>query len=60
MLKMDMRPGESIMVGETIIKLIKKSGQVAVLGIEAARSIPIKRVGNDGKEDDRPCDDQRT
>lgn len=44
MLKMDMRPGEQIKIGDAIVKLVKKSGQVATICIDAARNVHIERV----------------
>ena len=43
-LKIDLRPGQSIMVGEVSIKLVKKSGQLACLVIEADKSVQIRRT----------------
>lgn len=45
MLKLDLRPGESITVGSATITLESKSGQVARLSIQADKSVPIHRVG---------------
>lgn len=44
MLKMDLRPGESIKVGSAIITLEAKSGQLARLSIQADKSVPVSRV----------------
>lgn len=44
MLKQDLRPGEELQIGDAIVKLVKKSGQVASLVISAPRSVQIKRV----------------
>lgn len=41
-LKYDLRPGESITIGGATVKLVKKSGQLASLVIEADRSIKIE------------------
>lgn len=45
MLRIDLRPGESIRIGDfATVTLEEKSGQVARLSFDADRSIPIKRV----------------
>lgn len=45
MLKLDIKPGESIKIGDVaVITLEEKSGQVARLSISADRSIPISRA----------------
>ncbi|MND20865.1 hypothetical protein D3C76_47970 [compost metagenome] len=41
-LKIDLRPGQSITVGDVTIKMVKKSGQLASLVIEAGKDVPIK------------------
>lgn len=46
MLKVDLRPGQSIQVGDATIRLVKKSGQVASLVIDADKSVPIKTPGS--------------
>jgi hypothetical protein len=38
----DIKPGQALIVGDTVIRLEKKSGQVARLLIEAAPDTPIK------------------
>lgn len=43
-MKIDLRPGQILMVGDVAIKVVKKSGQLASLVIDADRSIPIRRV----------------
>lgn len=43
-LKIDLRPGQSLQVGDVTIKLVKKSGQIACLVIEADKSVPIRRT----------------
>lgn len=48
MLKIDMRPGESITVGSAVITLESKSGQVARLSVMADKSIPVHRVVEQG------------
>ena len=44
MLKLELRVGESVRIGDAIITLEDKSGRVARLSIEADKSVPIKRV----------------
>ena len=38
----DLKPGQALIVGDSVIRLEKKSGQVARLLIEAAPDTPIK------------------
>lgn len=46
MLKIDLRPGETVSIGNiALITLEEKSGQIARLAIQADRSIPIQRAG---------------
>ncbi len=42
-LKIDLRPGQSLMIGEATVKLVKKSGQLACLIIEADKNVIIRR-----------------
>lgn len=44
MLKIDIRPGESIKIGDAVVTLESKSGQLARLSIEADKSVPIHRI----------------
>ena len=44
MLKIDLRPGEELQVGDAIVKMVHKSGQLACLVIDAPKETPIKRV----------------
>ena len=44
MLRIDLKVGESIKVGDTLITLDDKSGKVARLAIEAPKTVPINRV----------------
>lgn len=44
MLKIDLRPGEAISIGDAIVTLESKSGQVARLAVQADKSIPVQRV----------------
>lgn len=41
-LKIDLRPGQSVQIGDITVKMVKKSGQIASLVIEAAKDVPIK------------------
>lgn len=43
MLKIDIRPGETLKIGDAIVKLVHKSGQVACLVIDAPKSVEIQR-----------------
>ena len=44
MLKIDLRVGESVKIGDTVITLEDKSGRIARLSIKAPQSVPITRV----------------
>lgn len=44
MLKIDLRPGDEIKVGDATVKMIHKSGQLACLVIDAPKNVPIERV----------------
>ncbi|MBU9386633.1 carbon storage regulator [Burkholderia multivorans] len=45
MLKLDIKPGESVKIGDiAVITLEDKSGKVARLSIQADKSIPIQRT----------------
>lgn len=45
MLKLDLKPGESVRIGDyAVITMEEKSGKVARLSIQADKSIPIDRV----------------
>lgn len=48
MLRIELRPGEEISIGNTIVRLESKSGQVARLAINADKSVPIQRVQQQG------------
>lgn len=46
MLKLDIRVGESVAIGDgVILRLEKKSGQIARLAITADTSLAIRRLG---------------
>ena len=42
-LKVGLRPGEGLEIGDVIVQLIQKSGQVARLRIVAPRDVKIQR-----------------
>ncbi len=44
MLKIELRVGESVKIGDAVVTLDEKSGRVARLSIEAPLSVPIKRT----------------
>lgn len=44
MLKLELRVGESVKIGDAVITLDEKSGKVARLSIEADISVPISRI----------------
>lgn len=44
MLKIDLRPGDEIKVGDAVVKMVHKSGQLACLVIDAPKDMPIQRV----------------
>jgi sRNA-binding carbon storage regulator CsrA len=45
MLKLDIKPGESVKIGDVaVITLEDKSGKVARLSIQADKSVPITRT----------------
>ena len=44
MLKLELRVGESVKIGEAVITLEDKSGRIARLAIQADKSVPIHRV----------------
>ena len=44
MLKLELRVGESVKIGDAIVTLEDKSGRIARLAIQADKSVPIQRV----------------
>lgn len=44
MLKLELRVGESVKIGDAVVTLEDKSGRVARLAIQADKSVPIQRV----------------
>jgi hypothetical protein len=49
MLRIDLRPGEAITIGDTVVTLEDKSGKIARLSVQADRSIPVRRVPEQGQ-----------
>lgn len=49
MLKIDLRVGESLMIGKATVQLEKKSGQIATLVIDADKSVLIRRIDDAGE-----------
>jgi hypothetical protein len=47
--KIDIKPGESISIGDVIVTLEAKSGQIARLAVRADKSVPISRVQDRSK-----------
>lgn len=43
-LNIDIRPGETLQIGDITISMVKKSGQLARLVINADKSVEIKHV----------------
>jgi len=48
----DLRPGEELQIGNCVVKMVKKSGQLARLVVTAPDEVPVKRV--------KPLDDSKT
>ncbi len=44
MLKLELRVGESVKIGDAVVTLEEKSGRIARLAITAPSSVPIHRV----------------
>lgn len=44
MLKIELRVGESVKIGDAVVTLEEKSGRTARLAIKAPESVPINRV----------------
>lgn len=44
MLKIELKPGQSLAIGDAIVTLEEKSGQVARLAVQADKSIPVHRI----------------
>lgn len=43
-LSIDLKPGEAISIGDAIVTLESKSGQVARLSVQVDKSVPVQRV----------------
>lgn len=43
-LRLDLKPGESVRVGDAVITLEEKSGKAARIAFKADRSVPISKV----------------
>jgi sRNA-binding carbon storage regulator CsrA len=43
-LKRDLRPGEELKIGDAIIKIVKKSGQIVSLAIDAPAEVRIEKI----------------
>lgn len=41
----DLKLGETLKIGDAVVRLESKSGQLARLVIEADKSIPVKKMG---------------
>lgn len=52
-LKIDLRPGQAVQVGDVTFKLVKKSGQIACIVIEADKSVTIRRL-EDSEQSQHP------
>jgi sRNA-binding carbon storage regulator CsrA len=48
MLRIDLRPGEAIVIGDAVVTLEDKSGKIARLSVQADKSIPVRRVQEQG------------
>lgn len=48
MLRIDLKPGESIAIGDAVVTLEDKSGKIARLSVQADKSIPVRRVQEQG------------
>lgn len=44
MLNIELRPGEAIAIGDAVVRLESKTGQIARLSVQADKSIPVRRV----------------
>lgn len=53
MLKRDLRPGEELKVGDAIIKIVKKSGQIVSLAIDAPADVRIEKIEPAGDANQR-------
>lgn len=53
MLKRDLKPGEELHIGDAVIKVVKKHGQVVSLAIQAPREVKIEVKGDEGEANTR-------
>lgn len=44
MLTLDIRVGESVAIGDTIVTVVAKSGQLARLQVQADKSVQVRRI----------------
>jgi len=44
LLKIEIRVGESIKIGDALVTLESKSGQIARLAIDASKDVPVHKV----------------
>lgn len=44
LMRIDLKPGEKLQIGDATVTLEAKSGQLARLVVEADRSMPVKKV----------------
>lgn len=44
MLKLELKVGESVRIGDAVVTLEDKNGRIARLAIEAPRSVPIQKT----------------
>lgn len=47
LMRIDLKPGEKIQIGDATILLEQKSGQLARIVVDADRSIPVKKVAEE-------------
>lgn len=45
MIKIDLKVGEKLQIGDATLVLEQKSGQLARLVIDADKSVPVKKIG---------------
>lgn len=47
LLRVDLKPGEKLKIGDAVITFESKSGQLARLVVEADRAVPVKKVAEE-------------
>lgn len=47
LMRIDLKPGEQLQIGDVIVTIEKKSGQFARLAVDAPRSTPVKKVAEE-------------